>query len=120
MDDTMGHPARIGQLNGKWSILFRALMVVGAIFAPFFITLSAWLVTSIYDVRLDQAILAGKIEAFIDSSPRYTPDMAERDNLRLKAELLDDVHTHLEVIEERLDTVNKDIQSHSSGGGHMP
>ena len=74
---------RIGQLNGKWSILFRACIVVTAALLPFIIALQVWYVTSIFHI-------SAMMQNFVEQRPL-------RDDA-LKTEITNSIHSYIGTI----------------------
>lgn len=52
----------VGELNGKWSILFRALMAVIAMMIPFVIAIGTWTTKTLFDLRTEVALIKSKSE----------------------------------------------------------
>lgn len=85
-DDTT--TIRIGELNGKWTLLFRTLMA-GALFVlPFLVGLQVWFVTTIYSIQISQEKLRGSVAQLAAVGPRYTRDMALHDNMEMRDRVL--------------------------------
>lgn len=79
----------IGQLNGKWSILFRAMLSVMVFAIPYSITLHVYQVKSVIELKISQAQIGSRIDQFMAPGPRYTKVNAETDNLQLRREMLE-------------------------------
>lgn len=52
----------IGDISGKWAVLFQALMVIGGMAIPFGVTFCTWMVLTIFDVKTDISILQERNE----------------------------------------------------------
>lgn len=89
-DDLM---AKIGNLNGKWSILFRALMAVLVFVIPFVVALNVWFVVTIYEIKLVQIGLITKMDSFMSPGERYTPEMATADMEQLRNEIIKEMRS---------------------------
>ena len=55
-------PSKIGELNGKWSILFRTLMTLFGMSLPFIIMFAIWITVTLYDIRESLAVINYKQE----------------------------------------------------------
>lgn len=55
----------VGELNGKWSILFRALMATVAIMLPFVIAIGTWTTVTLFDLKTEIALMKAKNEYFL-------------------------------------------------------
>ena len=51
----------IGQLNGKWAMMFKALLALSLALLPFFLALQIWYVTNIYALKMDLAVLNSQV-----------------------------------------------------------
>jgi len=89
MLEQIANARQIGSLNGKWSVLFRALLSVGAVVLPMLVMLNVWFVTAIYDVKMRQIGLLTRMDVFIAEGPRYTPADAKADILELRSSILE-------------------------------
>lgn len=103
-----GEHKTIGELNGKWGIMFKLTVAFGAFSLPFLIALNVWFVKAIYELKLQQAEIAIQMQSFIAVGPRYTPEMARSDNLELMNEIM-------EKIQEQYPPqwLTKEVESHS-------
>ena len=81
----------IGELNGKWSLLFRAMLSLGAVLLPFIVVLNVWFVTAIYDIKLKQIEINARFDAVIAKGPFYTREMARSDNLQLRENIIREI-----------------------------
>jgi hypothetical protein len=77
-------PEKVGELNGKWSILFRAQLAVGAIVLPLIIAWCTWATVEVFKVQTD-------LKVFMAAGPRYTPADARSEILKMKEEILNEV-----------------------------
>ena len=83
---SMAEETKIGNLNGKWSLLLRWGLSTGAFIAPSLLALNVWLVNEMYQMK-------SFTRSFIDQGPRYTAIQAERDRVLLKAEILSTINS---------------------------
>jgi|DEB0MinimDraft_4_1074332.scaffolds.fasta_scaffold10896_3 hypothetical protein len=63
---------RIGSLNGKWSILFRASITVFAFGFPFIVGFNIWVVQSLNEVSTNQKLITQQLEYLTKSADTYT------------------------------------------------
>jgi len=75
---------RIGSLNGKWSILFRASIAVFAFGFPFIIGFNIWVVQSLNEVSTNQKLITQQLDYLTKSGDTYT--RAEVDLAMVKLE----------------------------------
>jgi len=47
----------VGELNGRWALLFRVLMAGMALALPFLVALAVWITTSLFKLQTDVALL---------------------------------------------------------------
>ena len=64
----------IGELNGKWSFLFRVSLVLMPIFTGIIITWGTWVTTKVYA----HDVTFAKVEAFMESTYLRTTSDNER------------------------------------------
>ena len=76
---------RIGDISGWWSMLLRVIMAIHAVLIIPVISLSAWVVTAIFDMRRELAVNSHQWTAFMEAGPRYTSRDAERDQAILQS-----------------------------------
>ena len=84
-------PKKLGDLNGRWSILFRVLMVVGTIatvLSPFVIRWGVWVTSSVYE-----------LQAFAHTGDRFTA----ADGERLRSDLQGEIQLLADIIDNRID-----------------
>lgn len=81
------HGKTIGEMNGKWAILFRATLLTVSVLLMPAMGLLTWQVTSIFELRQQIGKVENKIEVFIAEGPRYTPTDARADHLKLYQEI---------------------------------
>jgi hypothetical protein len=74
----------IGELNGKWAILFKAQLTIGALVAPMLITWCVWCTSQIFNVQ-------SQVATFISVGPRYTATQAALDLATLRRDILTEV-----------------------------
>ena len=82
------NPNALGNLNGKWAILFKAIITAGGLAMPFLVGLNVWTVTEINGLKIEHAKLLARFESFVSVGPRYSADMAIADQYRLKEDVL--------------------------------
>ncbi len=87
----MSERKTIGNLNGKWAILFKATLSTCVIIFPSIIALNVWFVKTIHGIELKQAEVAAELKLLANTGARYTPAMAEAENLRLKQAILEEI-----------------------------
>jgi hypothetical protein len=75
----------IGELNGKWAILFKVSLVLMPIFTGVIITWGTWTTSRIYNHDIEIA----RIRAFIDQGPRFTANDAQALELRVISRIAD-------------------------------
>ena len=80
---------KIGQLNGKWSILFRAVLVLAGFIIPYNIAMEAWQTAQIHEMKIAQAQLRAQFNIFASEGPRYTPTDALALEAKLQVDLLE-------------------------------
>lgn len=56
---------KVGELNGKWSILFRAQLVILGVLTPFAISMAVWITVTLFSIRTDIAILSVKRDSLV-------------------------------------------------------
>jgi hypothetical protein len=44
--------AKVGELNGKWSVLFRVLLAINAIMFPVAISWATWVTTTLWELKI--------------------------------------------------------------------
>lgn len=79
----------IGDLNGKWSIMFRCTLVIGAFLTPMMITLQTWEVSKLYELDMKILEVRSEMGKFIATS--------EGDHLKLKEDIMSSVGSRLEL-----------------------
>lgn len=93
---------KIGEINGKWALLFKALLALNGIaLVPW----ATWQTLVSFELRQQQAIMSREMTIFFGAGPRYTPLDAERDQLILRTEtksLLNELELKIEKVSERL------------------
>ena len=82
---------QIGQMNGPWAFLFKTLMGTACVIIPAVISLQIWFVQKIQRIEINQAEFAAHMSNFVSEGPRYTPEMARRDNLEMRNEIMEEV-----------------------------
>lgn len=75
---------RIGELNGKWAILFRFVLSMATLALPAVVSLQVWEIKKLHELEVEQTRLRTSFELFSRAGGRYTPEMAKADNLELK------------------------------------
>lgn len=90
------NPHAIGNLNGKWAVLFKAIIAAGGVALPFLVALNVWTVTEINALKIENARLVTRFEAFANVGPRYSADMAAADQYRLKEEIVKTIEQRIE------------------------
>ncbi len=82
---------KVGELNGKWSILFRATLATSAVVLPFLVSLNVWLVVSAFEQKARLDLIDYRLGQFIGAGPRYTATDAQVDLARFREELLKEI-----------------------------
>lgn len=77
----MSEDNKIGGLNGKWAILFKAQLAVGAFFMPMIVSWCVWATVQLFTLQQE-------IVAFKALGPRYTATDAQVDQLKMKEFIL--------------------------------
>lgn len=77
----------IGELNGKWALLFKSVLTLAAVTLPLVVTLNVWFVQKVYSMESAQVLLAYKLDQFIAGGPRWTAIDAKAAHLELKQEI---------------------------------
>jgi hypothetical protein len=122
MNQGVADVARIGNLNGKWSVLFRGLMALGAVMLPMMVSLNVWFVSSIYEMKIVQIGILARIDSFMGEGPRYTEEMARADHAELKGQIVDDVLNNyppkwvtdlLAKHDKEIERINEELRSHN-------
>lgn len=107
----MAEESKIGQLNGKWAILFKAQLTLGAVLFPGVMAWCTWMTIQTFDVKAD-------MQAFQAVGPRYTSTQAEVDHLKQKQEVLAEIakatppqwlRDELASMSRRLTTIEEDV-----------
>ena len=81
----MPHPEPPAEFaGGKWAILFRASLVVGAMLLPLLVSLNVWMISNLFAIRADVLSLQHDVESFRNAGPRYTARDARGDLLELE------------------------------------
>ena len=75
---------QIGKLNGKWAVLFKALLAAGAFLVPLVLPWFVWVTFQIFEMKTSLA-------TFVAAGPRYTPDDARADRLELRQEIFSEI-----------------------------
>jgi hypothetical protein len=81
----------IGQLEGRWALLFKVAIAFVVFVMPFLIAMQAWEIQQIHLLSTQQAVNEQRWDYFMDRGPRYTPEMAMAELLKLKQEIHDEV-----------------------------
>ena len=79
----MSAPKLIGELNGKWSMLFKVSLVATPLAITLIVSWGTWATAKVY--AHDLAI--GRLEAWKDIGPRFTPSDAQALELRVKQDI---------------------------------
>lgn len=74
-------PSRVGNLNGKWAVLFKAQLAVGAFLLPSIMAWATWATVQLFGIK-------SEIRSFMAVGPRYTATDAHLDQAVLKADIL--------------------------------
>lgn len=82
----------IGAMNGRWQGLFKLALVIVPVAITGWLAHATWATVCIFSLRPDV--------------PRYTEAEAERDNLKLKQEVLEAIDKRLLPLDGKLDEVN--------------
>ena len=77
-------PAPESAANTRWTTLFRAVLVVGAIVLPMLVTLNVWMVSTLFELRANVLTLEYGLRGFTAAGPRYTETDAQHDLLQLE------------------------------------
>ena len=75
------HAAKIGQLNGKWSVLFRVQIAMVCFSLPFLITLEVWQTTSIHDLKVSQAEVRTRMDNLVTQADSKASDAMLKDQI---------------------------------------
>ncbi|MHA2204119.1 MAG: hypothetical protein ACW991_10560 [Candidatus Hodarchaeales archaeon] len=68
---------KVGELNGKWSILFRALMAVMALMLPFLISMAVWSTVTLFNLQKDIAVMKSNYKHMVDDFKEIVIDVKE-------------------------------------------
>lgn len=82
-----GTSGKIGELNGKWSLLFRAFLGALVFLGPSMIALQIWFVTTIHRITVAQAEIKSELSHIVADTNRNN----EVNMLRLRNEILSEV-----------------------------
>ena len=99
---------KIGELNGKWALLFKILLAVNTVLIVPAVAWSSWITLMVFDLRQAQAVNTQRYETFMAIGPRYTPRDAERDAAMLRAEIkgqLSAIQAQLQVLQNESEIV---------------
>ena len=78
---------KIGELNGKWALLFKLMLAFNAVAIPITISWATYVSTELWELRATQAVAHEKLLGFIGRGPRYTEHDAIKDGVLVRAEL---------------------------------
>lgn len=104
---------QIGQMNGKWAVLFKALLSVGALLVPCIVALQVWQVQQIYSLRESSVVMEHDLKSFVAMGPGYTPKDARADNLELRTELLSEISKNYppQWLTKELESVSRRVEA---------
>jgi len=74
----------------KWTNLFRATVIVSGLLVPMLISLTVWIVSTLFGLQKEIVVIQHQLTQFM-AGPRYTETHAKADLLFLKSELGDDI-----------------------------
>jgi hypothetical protein len=74
----------IGDMNGKWAILFKAQLALGAFVLPMLVPWAVWVTGQVFEAK-------SQLNAFTSAGPRYTADQAVADGLRLRRDIIQEI-----------------------------
>ena len=78
----------MGNLNGKWAILFKGVLALTAIAIPVSLGILGWVLLEISSLKTLSAVQSVKIETFVSGGPRYSSDNARADFAAIRLEML--------------------------------
>ena len=132
----MPEDSKIGQLNGKWALLFKATLAACTFFIPSMLAVGTFLVVGHFELKETVSVndterkadinllrseikqLSNNVAGFMSDGPRYTPKDAKADNIMLKQEILKDVSAQyppawltkeVESLSRRVEALSKEI-----------
>lgn len=85
----------IGQLNGNWEKLLKAMLLAGPMLIPW----AGWMTIEVFNVK-------GDLREFRATGPRWTKASADLSRLQMKEEIMEEVRhiaRRLDSIEARLE-----------------
>lgn len=101
----------VGQLNGKWALLLKSMLALGAVLLPFGVGWCTWATVQLFSLQ-------NKFGAFEAVGPRYTATQAQVDQLTMRATILQDVaknyppqwlRDEVASMSRRLGTIEEDV-----------
>ena len=104
--------AKIGELNGKWSILLRVGLALNAVLIVPIVGWATFITLSIFELKQHQALGNQRIEQFMAQGERYTLADSNRDTAILRAEItvqLVEIKSSIQVLQRRFDELEKKI-----------
>ncbi len=81
----------VGSTNGPFAVLFRINLIFLPLMVSGLVALSTWLVSEIFTLRAQVQVVEQKLVNFSAEGPRYTPVHAQRDQLVLREEIMEQV-----------------------------
>ena len=95
----------IGELNGKWALLFKISLVLTPLFISLIVTWGAWTTSKVYahDVALT------RLESWKDIGPRFTAVDAQALELRVKEQVAEINERKFQALMAKLDELTMAI-----------
>jgi hypothetical protein len=102
--DVFDSSKNIGNLNGKWAVSFKALLAVGGLLAPFFVSWMIWMSSTAYAA-------SHHIEATADLADRIDQCERQVEREEILITQLEKLITHLD---SDYDNLSKDIKQNDA------
>lgn len=96
---------RIGELNGKWSLMFRWSLGIFIAGFPFIVGFNVWVVNTLMQVSTNQQVLAEKFEVLrVAETNHYTKAEIGLSLLKLEKEIIEKFDEDLEKVLRKLNS----------------
>ena len=110
-------PQKIGEMNGKWALLFKAILACASVCFPLIVAFEAWQCLTIMSIQEAhaqhqeaQARQIQKMDSFMELGPRYTEREARADNISLKGDLIEYVSNRCDDLDKKIDRLQDFIE----------